>query len=36
MNEEEKSKKWIWAYSAVIGVLVALIIFFYLFTQHFS
>jgi hypothetical protein len=37
MNEEEnKSKKWIWAYAGVIGALAALMVFFYFFTKYFS
>ena len=37
MQEEENDhKNWNWAYAGVIGALVALMVFFYLFTQHFS
>lgn len=36
MSEENDHKNWNWAYAAVIGVLAALIVFFYFFTQHFS
>lgn len=35
-DEEDDPKNWAWAYSAVIGALVLLILFFYFFTQHFS
>jgi hypothetical protein len=37
MKEEENDhKNWNWAYAGVIGALAVLILFFYLFTQHFS
>lgn len=37
MSEEENKKtKWMWAYAGVIGALVAILIFFYFFTKHFS
>lgn len=36
MSEENDHKNWNWAYAGVIGTLVALIVFFYFFTKHFS
>jgi hypothetical protein len=35
-EKEQISAKWRLAYIAVIGALLILIIFFYLFTEHFS
>lgn len=36
MSEEKDDKNWNWAYAGVIITLVALMVFFYFFTQHFS
>ena len=35
-EEDKDTKNWTWSYVGVIAVLVALIIFFYCFTQYFS